>query len=111
MSAVCMVCLSSLFFYPPRRPMNAPHNAFRRANDSFRKADHASWHRHQSRLHILRSQLGFTETSPSRPKSCLGCEHYHGVAYGYGDRRQMLICGFHPFGWEGEFCPDWSESL
>lgn len=88
--------------------MNAYHNTFRRANESFRKADHASWHRHQSRLHILRSQLGFTETPASRPEACIGCAHYHGVSYGYGDRRQMLVCGLHPFGWDEKRCPDWT---
>lgn len=36
--------------------------------------------------------------SDSRPPSCTGCVHYHGVTYG-GNR---LICAFHPYGWDGE---------
>lgn len=88
--------------------MSALHTAYTRANDCFRKAAHARWQRNQSRLHILRSQLGFTETLTAKPKVCYGCVHYHGIAYGYGERRSLLICGFYPSGWQGEVCPDWS---
>lgn len=35
--------------------------------------------------------------------ACVGCRHYHGQIYG----GQPLICGMHPYGWEGEQCPDW----
>lgn len=75
----------------------------------FRKADYTRWHRQESKRHILRSQLGFGDLTPSRPRSCVGCAHYHGVAYGYTrDTRTTLICGFHPYGWEREdACPDW----
>ncbi|HIK56216.1 MAG TPA: hypothetical protein IGS37_13770 [Synechococcales cyanobacterium M55_K2018_004] len=82
-------------------------NPYTRANDCFRKAAHARWHRNQSKLHILRSQLGFTDAPQTRPRVCEGCIHYHGIAYGYGSDRSLLICGFHPFGWQGEVCPDW----
>lgn len=88
--------------------LQAALNPITRANDSFRKAAHARWHRQQSKLHILRSQLGFTEAQSTRPKACQGCEYYHGIAYGYGDGRSLLICGFHPYGWEGDTCPDWA---
>jgi hypothetical protein len=75
----------------------------------FRKADHARWQRMQSKRHILRSQLGFTDHTSSRPQTCQGCIHYHGVAYGYTqEARTTLICGFHPYGWQGgQDCPDW----
>ncbi|MGG6294825.1 hypothetical protein ACQ4M4_10395 [Leptolyngbya sp. AN02str] len=87
--------------------MNAPRLAIQRANDCFRKADYARWHRQQSKMHILRSQLGFTDAPSGRPSTCQDCRHYHGIAYGYGHQRAVLICGFHPHGWQGEQCPDW----
>lgn len=89
------------------RPMNASHTRFQTANACFRRSDHARWHRQQSKRHILRSQLGFSKPKTSRPEVCEGCIHYHGIAYGYGDQRSLLICGFHPLGWLGELCPDW----
>ncbi|BAU12478.1 hypothetical protein LEP3755_30070 [Leptolyngbya sp. NIES-3755] len=80
----------------------------RRIDYLLRKADYVNWHRQQSNRQILRSQQGFSEVESSRPKACRGCVNYHGVSYGYSrDRRTPLICGFHPFGWEGSDCPDW----
>ncbi|XGV97445.1 MAG: hypothetical protein ACAF41_32580 [Leptolyngbya sp. BL-A-14] len=75
----------------------------------FRKADHAKWQRQESKRHILRSQLGFNDVVPTRPKPCTGCANYHGIAYGYTqEARTPLICGFHPYGWESDSaCPDW----
>jgi hypothetical protein len=37
--------------------------------------------------------------------ACVGCRNYHGQVYG-GD---MLVCGMHPYGWDGEKCPDWES--
>ncbi len=34
--------------------------------------------------------------------ACVGCQHYHGQVYG----DTLLVCGMHPYGWEGETCPD-----
>jgi hypothetical protein len=78
-----------------------------------RKADYVNWHRQQSKQHILRSQQGFSEVEPSRPKACRGCVHYHGAAYGYSrDDRTILVCGFHPYGWHDEHgCPDWTGAV
>ncbi|MEP0889337.1 MULTISPECIES: hypothetical protein [unclassified Leptolyngbya] len=88
--------------------MNASRRAgFQMANDCFRKAAHARWHRQQSKLHILRSQLGFREAENTRPLVCQDCIHYHGIAYGCGENRAMLICGFYPLGWDGDLCPEW----
>ena len=42
------------------------------------------------------------ETYPA----CIGCRHYHGRIYG----GNLLVCGMHPYGWDGESCPDWEES-
>ena len=81
-------------------------------NYFFRKADYLRWQRQESKRHILRSQLGFTDITPSRPKACVGCINYHGLAYGYThESRTPLICGFHPYGWQsGGSCPDWCGS-
>ncbi len=37
--------------------------------------------------------------------ACIGCHHYHGQVYG----GNLLVCGMHPSGWEGENCPDWEQ--
>jgi hypothetical protein len=37
--------------------------------------------------------------------ACIGCCHYHGQVYG----GNLLVCGMHPYGWDGENCPDWEQ--
>jgi hypothetical protein len=37
--------------------------------------------------------------------ACLGCSNYHGQSY----NGNLLVCGMHPYGWDGETCPDWQE--
>lgn len=37
--------------------------------------------------------------------SCVGCRHYHGRVYG----DNLLVCGMHPYGWDGTDCPDWES--
>ncbi len=41
--------------------------------------------------------------NPRKHPACVGCNNYHGYIYG-GD---LLVCAMHPYGWEGEKCPDW----
>ncbi|NCJ05036.1 hypothetical protein GS597_00575 [Synechococcales cyanobacterium C] len=41
-----------------------------------------------------------------RYSACIGCQHYHGQAYG----GHFLVCAMHPYGVEDNHCPDW-ESL
>ncbi|MEB3213722.1 MAG: hypothetical protein VKL39_20405 [Leptolyngbyaceae bacterium] len=84
---------------------------FRTANYRARKVEYDRWHRYQSKIQILRSQLGFYEAKEARPAACKGCTHYHGIAYGQNrDTRTVLVCGFHPYGWQGESsCPDWQS--
>ena len=92
--------------------MDMVDDPFDRANYLLRKAVFTRLHRQISKQHILRSQLGFKDvSSSSRPKACQGCKHYHGMAYGYSKAtRVMLVCGFHPMGWDDESpCPDWSK--
>ncbi|OLP15568.1 hypothetical protein BST81_25500 [Leptolyngbya sp. 'hensonii'] len=91
--------------------MDAAQDIFH-TNYLYKKLAYTRWHRQQSEQYILRSQLGFPiEVAPSRPRVCVGCEHYHGVSYGYSRaRRSLLVCGFHPTGWTlDEICPDWQE--
>lgn len=38
--------------------------------------------------------------------TCVGCRNYHGQEYG----GNLLVCGMHPYGWEGETCPDWEST-
>lgn len=47
----------------------------------------------------------YISPSPLVHKACMGCRHYHGHVYG----GQLLVCGMHPYGWEGDRCPDWQE--
>lgn len=42
----------------------------------------------------------------SNQPACAGCRHYHGQMYG----GNLLVCGMHPYGWEGEKCPDWQST-
>lgn len=37
--------------------------------------------------------------------ACIGCRNYYGQAHG----GNMLICAMHPFGPDGEQCPDWES--
>ncbi|MEM8602732.1 MAG: hypothetical protein AAGF24_02710 [Cyanobacteria bacterium P01_H01_bin.121] len=82
---------------------------FQTANYLLRKAQLARWQRQQAREQILRCQVGFATTKPDRPLACVNCRYYHGVPYGqHRDRRVVLICGFHPCGWQQTLpCPDW----
>lgn len=97
--------------FSPLTAMDAAQYPFGKIHYFFRKADHARWHRLQSKRHILRSQLGFTDAPSTRPKSCQGCRNYHGLAYGYTqENRTLLVCDFHPYGWPGDdTCPDWTD--
>lgn len=42
---------------------------------------------------------------PQQPKVCRGCQHYHGRVYG----GNLLVCGMHPYGVEGDRCADWEQ--
>jgi hypothetical protein len=42
----------------------------------------------------------------NRHPACVGCQHYHGQVYG----ETMLVCGMHPYGWDGDECPDWESA-
>lgn len=37
--------------------------------------------------------------------ACRGCSNYHGQSY----NGNLLVCGIHPYGWDGENCPDWQD--
>lgn len=85
-------------------------NGFIRANDRFRQRAYQGWRQKRLKRQILRSQIGFAGCFTARPSACVGCQNYHGQAYGLQQaRRVALICGLHPYGWQGSLpCPDWS---
>ena len=85
-------------------------NRFIRANDRCRQRAYQRWHQGQRKRQILRSQIGFSDRSISRPPACVGCANYHGHAYGLQRaHRVVLICGIHPYGWQKALpCPDWN---
>lgn len=39
-------------------------------------------------------------------RACIGCRNYYGVFHG-----SMLICAFHPYGPQGDECPDHESNL
>ncbi|KPQ38468.1 MAG: hypothetical protein ACLFM4_09330 [Phormidium sp.] len=50
-------------------------------------------------------QITYVEPSKSQNPACINCRHYHG--HQYGDT--LFVCGMHPYGWDGEDCPDWEN--
>jgi hypothetical protein len=52
----------------------------------------------EARRQERRKRLAF-----DRPSPCQDCTEYHGLIYG-GVR---LVCAMHPYGVDGENCPDW----
>lgn len=88
-------------------------DVFHRANDLFRRQAYQQWHQGKCKQQILRSQVGFKEPIPSRPKACEGCLNYHGLSYGtVKAHRTPLVCAIHPYGWQGtaNACPDWTNA-
>ena len=45
------------------------------------------------------------EPTPETHSACIGCIHYHGQVY----NGTLFVCGMHPYGCEGESCPDWES--
>jgi hypothetical protein len=45
----------------------------------------------------------YVQPTETEHPACRGCQHYHGQVYG----GNLLVCGMHPMGAEGETCPDW----
>ena len=43
--------------------------------------------------------------TPEHHPACQGCANYHGRIY----NGNLLVCGMHPYGWDGENCPDWEQ--
>ncbi|NER82478.1 MAG: hypothetical protein F6K42_23530 [Leptolyngbya sp. SIO1D8] len=89
--------------------MTGIRDVFFRANDRCRQLAYRRWHQGQRKQQILRSQIGFSDLSASRPAACVGCDNYHGQAYGtQKEHRVALICAIHPYGWQETLpCPDW----
>ena len=56
---------------------------------------------------IVEPWVDTVEPGQGQQTACVGCRHYHGRVY----NGNLLVCGMHPYGWEGDKCPDWdSES-
>lgn len=45
------------------------------------------------------------DPSSEQYSACIGCRNYHGQVYS----ENLLVCGMHPYGWDGENCPDWEK--
>jgi hypothetical protein len=51
----------------------------------------------------------FAPPQPATPQhhpACIGCHHYHGHIYS----GTLLVCAMHPYGWDGDTCPDWEAT-
>ncbi|HIK11779.1 MAG TPA: hypothetical protein IGS52_16205 [Oscillatoriaceae cyanobacterium M33_DOE_052] len=44
----------------------------------------------------------YVAATPAKNPACIGCENYHGYVY----NGNLMVCGMHPYGWDGEECPD-----
>jgi hypothetical protein len=47
--------------------------------------------------------VGFQPPTADTHPACINCINYHGRIYD----GNLLVCGMHPYGWDGEHCPDW----
>ena len=47
-----------------------------------------------------------TPSATTHP-ACVGCKNYHGRIYD----GNLLVCGMHPYGWDGDECPDWERRM
>jgi hypothetical protein len=43
------------------------------------------------------------EATAEHQPACVGCRNYNGSMFG----GNLLVCGFHPYGWQEGQCPDW----
>jgi hypothetical protein len=43
------------------------------------------------------------EATAEHQPACIGCRNYNGSMFG----GNLLVCGFHPYGWQEGQCPDW----
>ena len=43
------------------------------------------------------------EATAEHQPACVGCRNYNGSMFG----GNLLVCGFHPYGWPEGHCPDW----
>ena len=50
--------------------------------------------------------VSYVEPTLEKHPACRGCLNYHGQVYG----GNLLVCGMHPYGVEGESCPDWESN-
>jgi hypothetical protein len=49
--------------------------------------------------------VGSQKPTPTTHPACINCANYHGRIY----NGNLLVCGMHPYGWDGENCPDWEK--
>jgi hypothetical protein len=50
--------------------------------------------------------LYYEPTKPATAEhqpACIGCQNYNGTNF----NNNLLVCGFHPYGWQEGNCPDW----
>ncbi|MBR8839043.1 MAG: hypothetical protein DSM106950_34840 [Stigonema ocellatum SAG 48.90 = DSM 106950] len=58
----------------------------------------------RAEVELMRFEAEVRDSCP-KPATCVGCKHFHGVIY----NDTQLICGMHPYGCEGDQCPDWES--
>ena len=51
------------------------------------------------------TSVSYHQPSAKSHPACTNCANYHGQSY----NGNLLVCGMHPYGWDGDDCPDWEE--
>ena len=51
------------------------------------------------------TRVDYHTPSTQNNPACVDCTNYHGQSY----NGNLLVCGMHPNGYEGDSCPDWSS--
>ncbi|WP_199246921.1 hypothetical protein [[Phormidium] sp. ETS-05] len=46
--------------------------------------------------------VSYVAATVEQNPACIGCENYHGYVY----NGNLMVCGMHPYGWDGDECPD-----
>lgn len=51
------------------------------------------------------TMVSYHKPSAQSHPACINCANYHGQVY----NGNLLVCGMHPSGFEGDSCPDWKN--
>ncbi|MBW4617217.1 MAG: hypothetical protein KME21_29080 [Desmonostoc vinosum HA7617-LM4] len=70
-------------------------------NDQMREIDNCP----NCNFSLIENEVDEDDFEDPIPSACVGCQNYHGIEYG----DNFLVCGIHPYGWDDNECPDYSN--